>query len=173
MGKTLIAYYSRRGENYVNGSIKNLKLGNTEVVADKIKALLPDADMFRIDTTYQYSESYMTCIEEAKQELHDQARPEVKDAPESIDEYDTIILGYPNWWGTMPMVCYTFLESYDFTGKKIIPFCTNEGSGMGSSVRFIKKLCPTATVLDGTPIHGAEAARADREAQAIANMATK
>lgn len=63
--------------------------------------------------------------------LHDQARPEVKNPLESIDEYDTIILGYPNWWGTMPMVCYTFLESYNFTGKRIIPFCTNEGSGMG------------------------------------------
>jgi len=96
--KVLIAYYSRRGENYVNGSIKNLKLGNTEVVAQKIKALLPDADMFQIDTTYEYSKSYMTCIEEAKQELHDQARPEVKNPLESIDEYDTIILGYPNWW---------------------------------------------------------------------------
>ena len=74
-------------------------------------------------------------------------------------------------WGTMPMVVYTFLESYDFTGKTIIPFCTNEGSGMGSSVRFIKKLCPGANVDDGTPIHGAEAANADRQAQAIAAMA--
>ena len=171
MKKTLRAYYSRRGENYVNGSIKNLKLGNTEVVASKIKALLPDADVFQIDTTYEYSKDYMTCIEEAKQELRQQARPEVKNALASIDEYDTIILGYPNWWGTMPMVCYTFLESYDFTGKTIIPFCTNEGSGMGSSVRFIKKLCPTANVEDGTPIHGAEAANADREAREIADLA--
>ena len=154
--KVLIAYYSRRGENYVNGSIVNLKLGNTEVVAQKIKALLPDADMFQIDTTYEYSKSYMT---------------EVKNPLDSIDEYDTIILGYPNWWGTMPMVCYTFLESYDFTEKTIIPFCTNEGSGMGSSVRFIKKLCPGANVEDGTPIHGAEAANADREAREIAALA--
>ena len=68
-------------------------------------------------------------------------------------------------------VCYTFLESYDFTGKTIIPFCTNEGSGMGSSVRFIKKLCPTANVEEGTPIHGAEAANADREAREIAELA--
>ena len=110
MAKVLIAYYSRRGENYVNGSICNLKLGNTEVVAAKIKALLPDADMFRIDTVRQYSESYMTCIEEAKQELREQARPEMKETIDSIDQYDTIILGYPKWWGTMPMVCYTFLE---------------------------------------------------------------
>lgn len=69
------------------------------------------------------------------------------------------------------MVCYTFLESYDFTGKRIIPFCTNEGSGMGSSARFIKKLCPGATVEDGTPIHGAEAAYADSEAREIAALA--
>ncbi len=169
MGKTLIAFYSRRGENYVNGSIRNLPKGNTEVVAEKIKALLPDADIFRIDTTYEYSKSYMTCIEEAKQELREQARPALKNPLESIDGYDTIILGYPNWWGTMPMVCYTFLESYDFSGKTIIPFCTNEGSGMGSSERFIKKLCPGATVLSGTPIHGAEAQSADREAAQIAN----
>ncbi len=170
MAKVLIAYYSRRGENYVNGSIKNLALGNTEVVAAKIKALLPEADVFEIDTTYEYSKSYMTCIDEAKQELRDKARPEVKNPLASIEQYDTIILGYPNWWGTMPMVCYTFLESYDFTGKTIIPFCTNEGSGMGSSVRFIKKLCPTANVTDGTPIHGAEAANADREARVIASL---
>ena len=147
----------------MNGSIKNLKLGNTEVVAAKIKALLPDADVFQIDTTYEYSKDYMVCIEEAKQELRDQARPEVKNPLADIDEYDTIILGYPNWWGTMPMVCYTFLE-------RIIPFCTNEGSGMGSSVRFIKKLCPGAEVLEGTPIHGAEAQNADREAQKIAHL---
>ncbi len=165
--KILIAYYSRRGENYVNGSIRHLSLGNTEVVAAKIKDLLPEADMFRIDTVKKYSDSYMTCIEEAKQELHDQARPEMKDKPESIADYDVIILGYPNWWSTMPMVCYTFLESYDFTGKTIIPFCTNEGSGMGSSERFIRKLCPTATVLPGVPIHGAEAQHADREVQEI------
>ena len=171
MKKVLIAYYSRRGENWVNGSIRSLNLGNTEVVASKIKELLPEADLFHIDTVRKYSEDYMTCIEEAKQELRDHARPEMKEKLDSIDEYDTIILGYPNWWGTMPMVCYTFLESYDFTGKTIIPFCTNEGSGMGSSERFIKKLCPTATVLNGTPIHGAEAASADREAKQIADKA--
>ena len=170
MAKVLIAYYSRRGENYVNGSIRNLALGNTEVMASKIKALLPNADMFRIDTRHQYSPSYMTCIEEAKQELRNQARPEMKEKPDSIDQYDTIILGYPNWWGTMPMVCYTFLESYDFSGKRIIPFCTNEGSGMGSSERFIQKLCPDATVLEGISIHGAEVQSADYEAQQIADM---
>ena len=173
MGKTLIAYYSRRGENYVNGSIRSLSKGNTEVVAEKIKALIPDADLFQIDTVKTYSPSYMTCIEEAKQELRNNARPEMKNKLAGIDEYDTIILGYPNWWGTMPMVCYTFLESFDFTGKTIVPFCTNEGSGMGSSERAIRQLCPTADIKKGTSIHGAEASRADREASAIASLATR
>ena len=168
MAKTLIAYYSRRGENYVNGSIKNLKLGNTEVVAGKIKTLLPDADVFQIDTTYEYSKDYMTCIEEAKQELREQARPEVKNALASIDEYDTIILGYPNWWGTMPMACYTFLEKYDLSGKTIIPFCTHEGSGMGGSEREIKKTCPEAVLKKGLPVHGAEAAESAAEVSAWA-----
>jgi flavodoxin len=165
--KVLIAYYSRRGENYVNGSIKNLKLGNTEVVAQKIKALLPDADVFQIDTTYEYSKSYMTCIEEAKQELHDQARPEVKNPLESIDEYDTIILGYPNWWGVPPMAVFTFLESYDFSGKKIVPFCSHEGSGLGGSIRQIKMAVPDAELTAGVAIHGAAASHCDREVNLI------
>lgn len=169
MSKTLIAYYSRRGENYWNGSIRNLAKGNTEVVVEKLKALLPDADVYHIDTTYEYPKDYYECIDQAKQELRGKARPELKNKLDNIDEYDNIILGYPNWWGTMPMVVYTFLESFDFTGKTIIPFCTNEGSGMGSSERFIKKEAPTAIVLSGTSIHGAEAARADAQARSIAS----
>ena len=155
----------------MNGSIKDLKLGNTEVVAAKIKALLPDADMFRIDTTYEYSKSYMTCIEEAKQELHDQARPEVKDPLESIDEYDTIILGYPNWWGVPPMAVFTFLESYDFSGKKIVPFCSHEGSGLGGSIRQIKMAVPDANLTAGVAIHGAAASHCDREVNLIIQQA--
>ncbi len=170
MAKTLIAYYSRRGENYVNGNIKNLKLGNTEVVVEKIKSLLPDADVFHIETVEPYAADYYECIDQAKKELHDQARPEMKYQLESIDNYDTIILGYPNWWGTMPMVVYTFLEHFDFTGKTIIPFCTNEGSGMGSSERFIAKTASGAKLLKGVSIHGAEASRADSQVRQIIEM---
>lgn len=72
----------------------------------------------------------------------------------SISDYDTIILGYPCWWGTMPQAVFTFLESADFSGKKILPFCTHEGSGMGRSETDIKKLCPTATVAKGLAING-------------------
>ena len=71
-----------------------------------------------------------------------------------MDQYDTIIFGYPNWWGTFPMAVFTFLEEYDFTGKTILPFCTHEGSGLGGSERDIRKLCPDATVLPGLSIQG-------------------
>jgi flavodoxin len=166
----LIVYYSRKGQNYWNGSIVGLAKGNTERVAEFVQKAV-GGDLFEIDTVREYSKDYMTCTEEAKTELREGARPELKKYLDSVDQYDTIFVGYPNWWGTMPMVCYTFLESYDFTGKRIIPFCTNEGSGMGSSVRFIKKLCPGATVEDGISIHGAEAANADSEAREIAALA--
>lgn len=167
MAKTLIAYYSRKGQNYVNGSIRNLKKGNTEVVAEKIQALIPDADLFEIDTVRKYSEDYMTSTEEAKADIRDNARPELTATVENMDQYDTIILGYPIWWGLPPMAVYTFLENYNFSGKKIVPFSTHEGSGLGGSVRSIQQTVLGAKVTAGTAIHGADAAFADREVKQI------
>ena len=154
----LIVYYSRKGQNYWSGSIVDLKKGNTERVAEFIQKAV-GGDLFEIETVKEYSKDYMACTEEAKKELREHARPELKRYPESIDQYDTIFVGYPNWWGTMPMCVYTFLERYDLTGKRIVPFCTNEGSGMGGSERELKKICKGATVLAGLAIHGAEAAQ--------------
>ena len=87
-------------------------------------------------------------------EYQNQARPELKQMLDSIDDYEIIYLGYPNWWNTMPMACFTFLDAYDFSGKTIIPFCTHEGSGLGNSVRDIRKACPSANVLDGYALTG-------------------
>ena len=157
MAKTLIAFFSRADENYFGGAMRYVKVGNTEIVANIIKDLIP-ADSFKIEMKNPYSPVYMTCIEEAKKDLRAKARPELVSVPESIDEYDTVILAYPNYWGTMPMAVYTFLESFDFSGKTILPLCTNEGSGMGSSEREIKKTCPGATVKKGLPITGSAAA---------------
>ena len=155
MKKTLIVYFSRRGENYVNGSVKSLTIGNTEVVADMIKAAT-GGDMFYLEPISEYHENYYKCIEEAKIDLSSGARPEYKldGAPISLESYEMIYLGYPNYWGTMPMHVYTFLESYDFEGKIIKPFCTHEGSGLGTSVSEIKKLCPNASVKSGLAIQG-------------------
>ena len=116
---------------------------------------------FKIEMKNPYSPVYMTCIEEAKKDLRANARPELTSYPDSLDEYSTVILAYPNYWRTMPMAVYTFLEHYDFTGKTILPLCTNECSGMGSSERNIKKLVPGATVKKGLPITGSNAANAD------------
>ncbi len=81
-------------------------------------------------------------------------------------DYDIVYLGYPNWWGTMPMAVWTFLEAYDFSGKTIVPFCTHEGSRMGNSEQDIKKLCPEATVLKGLPIKGSDVEKADKNIEA-------
>jgi len=165
--KCLIAYYSRKGQNYVNGGIVNLSVGNTEVVAKKIQSI-KGGDLFHIDTIKPYPIDYMQTTEVAKVELRQKARPELNDSVKNMDDYDTIYLGYPNWWGTFPMAVFTFLESYDFAGKTIIPFCTHEGSGMGGE-RDIKKLCPDAKVLSGIAIRGGSVAGADKLVQSWLN----
>jgi len=151
--KSLVAYYSRKGENYLNGSIVNLSIGNTEVIAKKIQALT-GSDLFEIDTVIPYPEDYNETTNVAMEEKRGNARPKLTEVVDNMDTYDLIYLGYPNWWGTFPMTVCTFLESYDFSGKTIAPFCTHEGSGIGGSERDIKKLCPDAKVLPGLAIRG-------------------
>ncbi len=157
MAKTLIAYFSRADENYFGGAMRYVKVGNTEIVVNLMKDLI-EADTFKIEMKEPYSPVYMTCIEEAKKDLRSKARPELASYPDGIDGYDTVILAYPNYWGTIPMAVATFLDRYDFTGKTILPLCTNEGSGMGGSERTIKQCAPGAEVKKGLPITGSRAA---------------
>ena len=157
--KTLIAFFSRADENYFAGAMRYVKVGNTEIVCNLIKEMIP-ADLFKIEMKHPYSPVYMTCIEEAKKDLQAKARPALAALPDSIDEYDTVILAYPNYWGTFPMAVATFLEAFDFTGKTILPLCTNEGSGMGASERAIKQCAPGADVKKGLSITGSDAANA-------------
>ena len=159
MAKTLIAFFSRADENYFGGAMRYVKVGNTEIVVNDMEKMI-DADTFKIEMKDPYSPVYMTCIDEAKKDLRAKARPELVSLPSSIDEYDTVVLAYPNYWGTMPMAVFTFLENFDFSGKKILPLCTNEGSGMGGSERDIKKTCPGAEVKSGLSVTGSEAANA-------------
>lgn len=149
----IIVYFSRAGENYVSGALKKLAVGNTQKAAEILREIT-GADIFRIEPVQPYSDSYNECIEQAKQDNQNNARPALKALPDSLDGYDTIYLGYPNYWGTMPMCVFTFLEQFDFGGKTIKPFCTHAGSGMGTSERDIKKLCPGARVEKGLAIHG-------------------
>ncbi|WP_321417446.1 flavodoxin [uncultured Methanomethylovorans sp.] len=160
--KCLIAYYSREGNNYVSGKIVNLPVGNTKVVADMIREIT-EGDVFRIDTVKSYPKDYTATTNVAKKELNENARPELTSHVENMDSYNVIFLGYPNWWGTMPMPVYTFLEEYDLSGKTIVPFCTHEGSGMGRSESDIAKHCPKATLLKGLAIHGTSVSAAKKD----------
>ncbi|AKB27059.1 Flavodoxin [Methanosarcina siciliae T4/M] len=160
--KCLIAYYSRAGNNYVSGKIVNLPVGNTKVVADMVREIT-GGEVFRIDTVKSYPKDYTATTNVAKKELNDNARPELSSHVENIDSYHVIFLGYPNWWGTMPMPVFTFLEEYDFSEKIIVPFCTHGGGGMGRSENDIAKLCPEATLLKGFAIQGSRVSAAKKD----------
>ena len=160
----LIAFYSRAGENYFGGAYRRIAVGNTEKAAEML-ADLTGGELYKIQQAQPYSEDYQTCIAEAKANLQRKARPEVRDLPEDLDVYDEIYLGYPNYWGTMPMAVYTFLEHYDLTGKTIHPFCTHEGSALSRTVQDIQKAAPGAAVTKGIALHGSsvDSARAALE----------
>lgn len=163
--KAMIVYFSRKYENYVSGAIRNLDVGNTEVAAEML-AKLTGAEVFELQPVQEYSRNYNECIAQAQADQKRDARPELTAYPESLEEYDTIYLGYPNYWGTMPMAVFTFLEHYDFTGKKIRPFCTHEGSGMGSSEADIRRLCPGAEVEEGLALCGGSVNKAEPKLRA-------
>ncbi len=162
MSGKLIAFYSRADENYVNGVIKNVDIGNTEIAAGIIRELT-GGDLFKMEQLQPYPKNYNACIAQAQADQKRNARPELVAYPDSLTMYDTIYLGFPNYWSTMPMAVFTFLEHFDFSGKIIKPFCTHEGSGMGSSEQDIRKLCPRARVEKGLAIHGGSVVRSREE----------
>ena len=162
--KILTAYFSHAGENYFDGKIKAISEGNTAIVAKKIAAAT-GSELFEIARETPYPYSYAECVKEAKEEFIRNSRPELKEKI-SVKGYDVVILAYPNWCGTMPMAVFTFLESGDFAGKKILPLCTNEGSRMGRSEGDVKKLCPEAEIADGLSVKGSLAAESDEKVYA-------
>ena len=162
MSKILIAYFSHDGEAYVGGEIKALKVGNTRVAAQEI-ARLTGGDLYRIETVEEYPFVYSDTTAKAKVEKQSDARPALKNPMPDIAQYDSVILCYPNWWGTCPMAVFTFLESGNFDGKNIAPLCTNEGSAMGVSEGDIRKACPRAKLLKGLPITGSKVAGATQQ----------
>lgn len=152
--KSLVVYFSRTGEQYGVGVIEK---GNTAIVADMIIAET-GADSFEIvPKTDNYPTTYDALTDVAKEEQNNNARPEIKDTVKDFDSYDTIYLGYPIWWGDLPMICYTFLESYDFSGKTIVPFCTHAGSGDAGTQSKIQSAVPNAEVKEVLAVTGTDA----------------
>ena len=147
--KNLIVFFSRTGENYEVGVIEK---GNTHIVADFIAEDI-QADMFELKPATPYPKDYRECTDVAKHEKEVDARPAFIGKIEDFDTYDTIYLGYPNWWSDMPMIIYTFLETYDFNGKTIIPFCTSSSEAFIGKEE-IEKYAKGSTVLEGLGIRG-------------------
>ncbi len=143
--KILVAYFSHSG--------------NTRVIANQIHESV-GGDTFEILTVDPYPSDYDAVVEQARNELREGYRPKLKTKIENMGQYSVVFVGYPNWWGTIPMPVATFLSEYDFSGKTIVPFCTNEGSGLGRSVADIKELCPRSAILDGLAVRGSYAKEA-------------
>ncbi len=158
--KILIAYFSRADENYGVGVIEK---GNTEIIAEMI-AEETGGKLFHIERDTPYPADYDECTDEAKQEQNDNARPELK-ADMDISGYDIIYLGFPNWWGDMPMPVYTFLEAHDWNGKTVIPFCTHAGSGLSNAESSIADTCSGAEILEGFAIAGTTAQNEQEKAE--------
>ncbi|MCB6416107.1 SUMF1/EgtB/PvdO family nonheme iron enzyme [Faecalimonas umbilicata] len=137
-GKVLIAYFSWGG--------------NTAGIAEEIQSQT-GADLFEITLVNPYSTDYNTVLDEAQRDQNEQARPELATHVDNMDEYDTILLGYPNWWASIPMPIASFLEEYDFTGKTIIPFCSHGGGRFGQSLTAIAKLVPNTTMGEALAVH--------------------
>ena len=156
MAKALVVYYSRKGENFMPGGIQVLEKGNTEYVAEYI-AQAVGADLFEIDTVTPYAENYRECCMQAVAEAKSNARPQIKGYVEDMAQYETVFVCFPCWCGTAPMCVFTFLEHYDLTGKKIVPLCTNEGSGLANSVQHLQNSCKGATVTEGLSVKGHQA----------------
>lgn len=146
--KILIVYFSRTG--------------NTRAVAGQIQKRV-GGDMLELKTAHSYPEEYRATTRQAKREQEEDFRPRLTADVASVQPYDVIFIGYPNWWGTMPMAFFTFLENHDFAGKTLVPFCTHGGSALGRGPLDIARLCPRSTVLDGLAVRGSEASQAQED----------
>lgn len=155
--KVLIAFFSHTGENYAVGEITK---GNTHIVAELI-AEETGGKLFEIEPVKDYPKTYHACVDVAKKEKEAGARPKVK-TDIRTEDFDVIFIGYPNWWGDMPMAVYTFIEKHNWQGKTVIPFCTHEGSGLSGTDRSLGETCKGATVGKGLAMRGATAQN-DRE----------
>lgn len=148
--RTLIVYFSRTGENYSVGTIKE---GNTAILA-KMIAEQTGGTLFEVKPAKQYPADYKTTCDLAKKELNEGARPAILGDVRDFAAYDTVFIGYPVWWGDLPMAMYTFIGKHNFAGKVVIPFNTHEGSEQGSSISGLTKACKGAKLLKGIAIPG-------------------
>lgn len=160
--KTLVVFFSHKGETYYEDGITFKEKGNAKVIAEKIHSMI-DSDIFEIETIKDYPTDYKKCCDVALIEKEQNILPPLKNYVENFNEYEVFFLVYPNWWGSMPQAVFSFLNLYDFTGKIIYPICTHEGSKMGESEKDLKRVCSSAIVKNGLEIKGDYASCADKK----------
>ena len=158
--KTLVVVFSRADENYSVGFVEK---GNTMILAEMI-ANKTGAELFEVKPTKKYPVNYKECTQIADAEAEAGARPAILE-DKDISDYDTIFFGHPIWWGDIPMCMYTFIEGHDWNGKKVIPFCTHEGSGAGRSESTLKKLMKGADITKPLAIRGSTAQKRRSDAE--------
>lgn len=158
--KVLVVFFSHTGENY---GVGNITKGNTCIVAEMI-AEATGGKLFEIVPVQKYPTTYDACVDSAKKEKSAGARPAIE-GDIAVEEYDTVFIGYPNWWGDMPMPVYTFIERHDWQGKNVIPFCTHEGSGLSNTEKYIAEACKGATVGKGLAMRGTTAQNSREQAK--------
>lgn len=131
------------------------RTGNTRFIAREI-ATQTGADLIEVKTVTPYPAAYRATTRQAEEELNANFRPEISLSADNFENYSHLFIGYPNWWGTMPMALFTLLEGHDFANKTLIPFCTHEGSSLGRSERDLRQLCPKSFFLEGHAQHGGD-----------------
>ena len=165
MRKAIVVFFSKEGENFVNGKKQILTIGNTEIVAKKISEAL-DSPIAKLQPIISYPTGYEETLERSKKERQENSMICYQNLGIDWKAVETVFLGFPNWWGSCPQIVKTFLKESDWSKKTIYPFCTHEGSGFGSSIQELKKQYPNAKIKCGLPIRGS---RVDRSDTAIKN----
>ncbi|MGA5507221.1 flavodoxin [Streptomyces umbrinus] len=160
--RVLLVCFSRPGENYYYGGRTDLRIGNTEVLAQMISGLV-ECDVHRIEAVEPYSDDYDKTVARNVREQNADARPAIADPPTSIDGYDVVLLGSPIWNVRAPMIMSTFAERYDFRGKTVHPVTTYAMSGLGTTRRDYAASCPGATIGEGLAVRGEEVRKAEAE----------
>ncbi len=168
--KTLVAYFSHVGENLQNNEITVLEKGNTEVVAEKLAELLK-ADLYKIEEDDPYPFRYDDCLKRARREDENNEHPALKGGVRlNMDEYDQIYIGFPIWYRTYPRVVASFLDAYDFSGKFVYPFCTNDEGTFGISLLEMQGALKGAEISDGLAIRGVDVYQSDARIRAFAGL---
>lgn len=157
---TTVLYFSRTGENLINGKPQKIVKGNTAIVAEKLAQLLKCSAQL-IEPAVSYPRNYEAAVEWAEKEKQLHYYPELKELSLAFLQEKEIFLGFPNWWGTYPMVIASFLAKYPLAGKTIYPFCTHEGSAFGNSLADLAAACPDSVIKKGLAVRGSRASKAD------------